>query len=53
MDRYFQAYGRRPKASELNHPTETELRQIVCDLTVDGTEMPELAAERIWRAASE
>ena len=37
LERYELMYGRRPNPDELNHPSETEVDNIVADMQVDGT----------------
>lgn len=52
MERYELTYGRWPTQEELNHPSETEVRNIVADFAVGGTENPDAVASYIVEAAA-
>jgi dephospho-CoA kinase len=47
MERHQRLYGRLPTLSELMHPTETQMDEIVPDLVFDGRDEPEDIADAI------
>lgn len=47
MQRHYDLYGTTPTQAQMSHRTEVECEQIDVDLVLDGTESPELLAEKV------
>lgn len=53
LQRYYDTYGRFPTASELNHPSETEVASIEPDWTLSGLARPSELAHKAFMFAAD